>query len=102
MLAYDERVDLSKKFVNRKWYRADGEWHRSPIAGHWATIRPLGKQKFEIVVERDDELHSRTLIRRKCKCENLLEAKEMAWQCLEPKLQEATERPKPARRPWRN
>lgn len=102
MLAYDEKVDWSKRFVNRKWYRADGEWHRAPIAGHWATIRPLGRRTFEIVVEVDDELHCRTVVRKRCKCESLTEAKELAWECLEPRLQEATERSKPARRFWRN
>jgi hypothetical protein len=102
MLAYDERVDWSKRFVNRRWYVADGEWRRAPIAGHWATIKPLGRRTFEIVVERDDELHCRTVVRRRCRCESLMDAKELAWECLEPRLQAVTERPKLAKRFSRN
>jgi hypothetical protein len=97
MQAYDERIEASKRFVYRNWYASDREWRRTPIAGHWATIKPLGGKTFEIIVERDDELHCRTLLRRKRRCETLLEAKEFAWRCLEPRLESALNRPRPLR-----
>lgn len=91
MFAYDERVEASRKFVDRRWIAVDGEWRRAPIAGLWATVVPLGRQVFEIVVERDDELHCKTLVRRKRRCRSLREAKEYAWLCLEPLLQSTSE-----------
>ena len=91
MLAYDERVEASKKFVHRRWYAADGEWRRAPMAGLWAAIVPAGRHVFEIVIERDDEFRCKTLVRRKRRCTSLLEAKEYAWVYLEPHLEAARE-----------
>jgi hypothetical protein len=91
MFAYDERVEASKKFVHQRWIAVDGEWRRAPIAGLWATVVPLGRQVFEILIEKDDELHCRTVVRRKRRCQSLLEAKEYAWECFEPHLEAARE-----------
>ena len=86
MLEYDEKIEASKRFVNRRWYAADREWHRAPVKGHWTTIVPLGDHRFEILVERDDEVRNRVIVRRKLRCSSLTEAKEFAWTCLEPRL----------------
>ena len=86
MHEYDVRVDAAKKFLERGWILVDGEYRRRPMAGIWTTIAPLGHHFFEIVVERDDEFQNKTLVRRKRRCRNLLDAKATAWDYVEPRL----------------
>ena len=92
MQDYDLRVDAENCFLENGWTAIDGEWRRRPIRGIWTTISPIGRHLFEILVERDDELHNKTLVRRVRRCHNLLEAKVMAWNYVEPHLMNLQEK----------
>jgi len=91
MFFYDDRVDATKRFVHHGWYATDGEYRRAPMSGLWATIVPLGRHVFDILIERDDEYRCKTLVHRKRRCSSLTEAKEYAWDCFEPHLEAAIE-----------
>src|SRR5262245_40131955 len=91
MFFYDERVDACERFVHHGWYASDGEFRRAPMSGLWATIVPLGRHVYDILIERDDEFRCKRVVHRKRRCESLQEAKEYSWDCFESHLEAARE-----------
>ena len=92
MQEYDVRVDAEKRYLECGWLAVDGEFRRRPFVGIWTTIAPIERHLFEILVERDDEYQNKTLVRRLRRCQNLREAKLLAWSYVEPHLIAAQEK----------